>query len=272
MHPRPGSALLLSQDVPIELPVPPRVNGIHLQTALEYHQLDAALTDGITSLQDLRLHLARRGPELYAAARRVHVAHVGQTNAFVQVAEETPAAGLVMLCVERSAGQAIPPVSVQTPLFIPVHALLYAVYAARLPHLPRTTLPHFDGNGAGGADLLSVASVTLPSPESFAALNAWLYLRDRSNLAEHIVPPPPRSSASAAGDTEQLMESLAVCSGVWSNAAALGILPEDEELSECLQDLWRLSREQLVSLSRVEEQLVNGVGDDHHAAGNNVDR
>jgi hypothetical protein len=257
-------AALLSS-IPEELPVPPRPPAIELDAAIRYHQLDLNFATGPSgvsrraTLASLRRRFSQDGSELYQATRAVSIVHLGQGDALVENADTLPP-GLVVLRVERSQGQAIPLSPTQEPLAVLVHGALFAIYAALLPSLapPPRARNQADNEGTRrpsprAVGLVPVIPIALPSPETFIALTDWLYLRRTTRLERFIMPPD-------GADLGQIMEHVSRCTGIWSNAAVLGILHEDEELAACLRSLWMVLRTRSIELVVEEEQEARGRG------------
>jgi hypothetical protein len=97
--------------------------------------------------------------------------------------------------------------------------------------------------------LIPVIPITLPSLETVVTLTEWLYLRRTTRLERFLVPP------ALGAELSDIMRQISLCSGLWSNAAVLGILNEDEELATCLQNSWMALRARL--LARVREEQVS---------------
>jgi hypothetical protein len=235
MQLRPDNTLIVT----FQLPLPPPINPVDLQTVLQRHQLDPFLAADDTTIEDLRFRLLSRGAQLFNAALLVRATYVGHANAFIAAGETVPS-GLIILRVERTLRAAVPPFAIPLPLYVTVHAIYYAVRAARIPPLPRTTSSQLEDlfrqrSPSRGAALLPVITVQVPSPETFAVLNEWIYLRQTETIVSYF-------AHEQTANRDQIMSSFMACSGLWDNAVVLGILPGDVELSGCLQGVWRRLR------------------------------
>jgi hypothetical protein len=136
-----------------------------------------------------------------------------------------------------------------------IHPLLYAATCTELPPLPSPTVSAADSSPSiwsaapKGEAKIPLAGLSLPSPETFVALNAWMYTRDVADLRAFTLGERPESPPSMASTpTEHTLSLLSLVSGLSSNAIKLGI--DDKEFWSILQESWTRLRDRLVGLER----------------------
>ncbi|KAJ7172960.1 hypothetical protein C8R43DRAFT_863110, partial [Mycena crocata] len=110
----------------------------------------------------------------------------------------------------------------------PFHDLVIGAHCANLPALPasqpfpcsaRATLP--------------VVPLSLPSPETFSLLHAYLYMQQQpETLLAALAPPCGSNLLQLAGHAQRIQ-------GLWRNACVLAVV--DEQLYDVIESSWERS-------------------------------
>ncbi|KAJ7441238.1 hypothetical protein FB451DRAFT_1441438 [Mycena latifolia] len=124
----------------------------------------------------------------------------------------------------------------------PVHAVVLAAHCAKLPHL--LPMPPPAPSRAASATL-PILLLTLPSPQAFAILHAFLYTHRLAPALAALLPLPPRSSSPSrmprspprSTAPPRAMRSRPTCE-LWQDMVALSMY--DAELWDALDLAWEV--------------------------------
>ena len=133
-----------------------------------------------------------------------------------------------MLAVYCSTSQPNQPCQVT---MYPTHSLILASHCADLPVLP----PSCPSSSTPTTATVPVVCLSLPSPPTFPLLHCYLYTKDAAHLSSALLSP------------SEPMRQVALVSGVWSNAYALGVV--DDNLYTVLDKAWELVSTKLENAS-----------------------
>ncbi|KAF5319941.1 hypothetical protein D9611_011060 [Ephemerocybe angulata] len=130
----------------------------------------------------------------------------------------------------------------------PVHALVLAAHCTRLPPFEMKAARHISDTQI----IVPRRQISVPCPETFQHILAYLYTRRKSPFLNAMLPIPAPTTMDEPGakagfgaligrmpfTTEGLMTYVMIIHGIWSNVIALGIF--DDGLWDMLDTAWEI--------------------------------
>lgn len=129
-----------------------------------------------------------------------------------------------MLAVYSNTPSNTPSTTRRKVTLFPTHHLVLAAHCINLPRLPLSTAT------TSTKTTLPVIPLCLPSPETFALLQTYLYTKHTTSLLMALLP------SNNAPDVLSLSRLAMMIHGIWRNACVLGVV--DEQLFDTIDKAW----------------------------------
>jgi len=140
----------------------------------------------------------------------------------------------------------------------PVHNIIFSTQCANLPNLPTPPKPTSPIDSSESFTItIPVVPLSIPSPQTFPQLSAYLYTRCTSDLMMYLLPPCPQGSPPPSVDdtdpitlqqharrmaetytVQFLLAQAMTINGFWRNVCALGIF--DSDLWDSMDVAWEI--------------------------------